>query len=324
MRLPAAWRRTLRTESLPALGASALCLAAGLACAQEPAWRAAIGPVHLSVASDSDGLSISKPGITGFWRWDSGARWHGLELQQQRYLQADQVREGRSVALIGQSIDAATWQGYGYKLGWSNGPTRAQLVADGFYNGRLGPGMQWGVFGTRDVVESMAGVRDGLSFNLAGASLEAQAAERLALVGAASVTRFSDGQDRRQLRLRGVWDLLPEQGITLQVLGRLQTGEREVAVRRYFNPGRLQEGQAVLGWRRRWEGWQFTARVGAGSQRVDGGSGVPVRTGEILLQSPLRSHGQHLRLRLGYSDTQGLSGPGYIYRSGDVSWVLPL
>ncbi len=304
--------------------ALALSLHAGMADAQDPPSRPAFGPLHLSVSSDSDGLSIRKPGVTGFWRWESGARWQGLELQQQRYMQAGQVQEGRSIALVGQSIDPTSWQGHGYKLGWSDGPARQQLVADGFYNGSLRPGLQWGVFGTRDVVESMAGVRDGLAFTLGGASLEAQATQGLALVGAASVTRFSDGQDRRQVRLRAVWDLLPEYGLTLQALGRLQWGERDVAVRRYFNPGTLQEGQAVLGWRRRWEGWQFTARLGAGSQQVNEGSATPMRTGELLVQSPLRSTGQSLRLRLGFSDTQGLSGPGYIYRSGDVSWVLPL
>lgn len=321
--------RLLRVASCTALAALACVPLGARAQASPPAAAAApnpstwaLGP-QWSQSSDSDGLSIRKPGATAYYRWDSSASWHGVEVQQQRYAQAGTTLEGRSLAAVGQSVDPATWLGYGYRLAWSDGPERGTWVGDAFKSGALGTQAQWSVFATRDRVESFKGLQAGLTFDLVGASVDYQLAQGLTLIGAASATRFSDAQDRQLLRLRAVWDLLPEQGINLQLHLKEQQGERDVAVRRYFNPGRLEEGLLVLGWRKRWEGWQLSARAGQGVQRVDRGDSTPMRTAEAQIQSPLRGN-QFFRLRFGWSETQGLDGPGYTYRSGDLSWVFRL
>ena len=322
-------RRRATPAALLALALSGLSAAGAQGQEAHPAQASVPAPSQWALSpqwwqsSDSDGLSIKKPGATAYYRWESGATWHGVEVQQQRYTQAGATLEGRSLAAVGQSVDPATWLGYGYRVAWSDGPERATWTGDGFWSGALGPRTQWGVFGTRDRVDSFKGLQAGLTFDLVGASLDHQLAPGLALTGAASATRFSDEQDRRQLRLRAVWDALPEQGITLQLHLKGQQGERDVAVRRYFNPGRLEEGQLVLGWRKRWEGWQLSARAGQGVQRVDRGDSTPMRTAEAQIQSPLRGN-QFFRLRFGWSETQGLDGPGYTYRSGDLSWVFRL
>ncbi len=285
-----------------------------------PQW--AVGPQWWQ-SSDSDGLSIRKPGATTYYRWESGATWHGVEVQQQRYTQGGATLEGRSLAAVGQSVDPATWLGYGYRVAWSDGPERGTWTGDGFWSGALGPRTQWSVFGTRDRVESFKGLQAGLTFDLVGASVDHQLGSRVNLTAATSYTHFSDEQERHQTRVRVVWDALPEYGVTLQLHLKGQIGERDVPVRRYFNPHELAEGQFVLGWRKRWEGWQLTTRAGTGGQIVDRGDVSPMRTAEAQLQSPLRGN-QFFKLRFGWSETQGLSGPGYTYRSGDLSWVFRL
>jgi hypothetical protein len=316
----------------------ALALATFLSCAfaaQAQDTRSAPAPVATPAAaawalgtqwwqsSDSDGLSIRKPAATAYYRWESGATWHGVEAQQARYAQGGTGLEGRSLAAVGQSVDPATWLGYGYRLAWSDGPTRGTWLGEGFWSGALGSRTQWSVFGTRDRVESFSALQAGLTFDLVGASVDHQLVPGLTLVGAATSTRFSDAQDRQQLRLRAVWDALPEQGLTVQLHLKAQQGESDVPVRRYFNPDRLEEAQWVLGWRKRWEGWQLTARAGSGMQRVNNGDSTTMRTAEAQVQSPLRGK-QFFKFRFGWSDTLGLGGPGYTYRSGDLSWVYPL
>ncbi len=281
----------------------------------------ALAPLQLSVSSDSDGLVIRKPSATVYRDWRSGSQWQGLEIQQQRYAQGSQKLDGRSIALVGQEVDPASGLGHGWRLGWSDGPYQQTAVADGYWSGAWTPRTQWGVFGTHDVVESIAALRDQVTYTLVGANIDHSPVDGLTLVAAGSATRFSDSQDRRQLRLRAIWDALPSQGITLQLHLKHQTGERDAPVRRYFNPGQLDEAQAVVGWRRRWEGWQFIARAGTGAQWVNEAATEPVRTAELQVQSPVRGQ-QFFKLRWGFSQTQGLSGPGYIYRSADLNWVF--
>jgi hypothetical protein len=306
----------------PAL--ATLMLVAGTAAgaqAPEATGGYAIAPLQWSASRDSDGLVIQKPGVSVYRNWRSSSQWEAVEWQAQRYAQNGQALRGRSLAWVGQAIDPATGLGHAYRVGWSDGPARSTVVADGAWNAALGPRTQWGLFGTHDAVESIAGLRDGVSYTLLGANLDHSPIDRLTLVAAGHATRFSDDQDRYQLRLRAIWDAWPAQGLTLQLHLRHQTGEGEAPVRRYFNPGQVDEVQAVLGWRRRWEGWQFTARAGAGAQWVDASAAEPVRIAELQLQSPVRAR-QAFKLRWGYSQAQGLSGPGYVYRSADLSWAF--
>jgi hypothetical protein len=137
-------------------------------------------------------------------------------------------------------------------------------------------------------------------------------------------TRFSDGQDRQQQRARAVWDALPDHGITLQWAYKHQLGDSNgVTTRTYFNPDRLDESMAVIGWRRRYEGWQWYARLGDGKQKVNDQESTPARMAELQFTSPVQGR-SYFKLRLGRSETVGLNGPGYVYRYADIQWIFPL
>lgn len=280
-----------------------------------PAW-------HQS--SDSDGLSIHKAVATAMPSYTGGLTWRGVEWQEQRYKQGDTSLSGHGVNYAEQNLDTFTGLGYSLKVGINQGPEKTTAIGDWNYNKALNAQLQWGVFASRDWVESIGALQQGIHYDLAGGNVDYQVHHRVTLVGALAQTRFSDGQARQQQRARAVWDAWPDQGITLQWAYKHQLGDSNgVTTRNYFNPDRLDESMGIMGWRRRFEGWQWYARVGEGRQKVNDDSSTPARLAELQVTSPAQGN-SYLKLRAGRSETVGLHGPGYVYRYLDVQWIWRL
>ena len=274
-------------------------------------------------SSDSDGLVINKWSAQILPVYQSGLDWKGIDLQQQRYRQRGAVREGQSINYSVQHTDAISGMGHSYKLGVSQGASQSLVTADLNWNQALTEQIQWGIYASRDWVESMSALEHNVHYDLIGGSLDYQLHPRITLVGALTHTRFSDEQDREQLRTRAVWDVWPEHGVTLQWSQKYQQGGKESAQRLYFNPKRLDEYMGFVGWRQRYEGWQIYTRLGYGQQHVINDPTTPSRLAELQLSSPANGT-SFFKLRTGHSETFGLNGPGYVYRYIDVQWIVRL
>lgn len=279
-----------------------------------PAW---------SRSSDSDGLVIQKSSVGVLPTYTSGLAWHGVEWQQQRYAQNGNTLTGQGIHYTAQAIDAVSGMGYTYKVGVNQGPYQSLVTGEMSWNQAYNPQLSWGLFASRDWVESMRALENKVHYDLMGANVDYHPHPRVTLIGAFSLTRFSDHQDRQQQRARIVWDAWPDQGITLQASQKHQLGEKDVLNRLYFNPERLDETMGLLGWRRRYQGWQWYARVGRGQQKINGENSTPARMAEIQLSSPVQGH-SFLKFRAGENETYGLNGPGYVYRYVDVQWIWRL
>ncbi len=279
-----------------------------------PAW---------SRSSDSDGLIINKWFAGALPAYGSGMSWRGVEWQQQRYEQNGQQLSGNGVNYTVQETDVTTGLGYNYKIGINQGPHQTLVTGDWSWNKAFTPQLQWGLFASRDWVESMAALQNNVHYELLGGNIDYQVHPRLTLIGSVAQTHFSDGQSRQQQRTRVVFDAWPEQGITLQASHKHQIGEKDATVRRYFNPEQLDETMGFVGWRRRFEGWQWYARAGSGRQHVVNEASTPARLAELQISSPVRGN-SYFRLRTGESETRGINGPGYVYRYFDVQWIWRL
>jgi len=307
--------RITRLSVLLALSLSASAVAADTLWAVSPAW---------SQSSDSDGLSIHKAFAAALPSYSNGLKWQGMELQTQRYQQNGNTLSGHGVNYTAQDLDALTGMGYSLKIGANQGPTQTTAIGEWNYNQAYNAQLHWGVFASRDWVESMNALQQGTHYDLVGGNVDYQLHPRLTMVGSLAQTHFSDGQDRQQQRARAVWDAWPDQGITLQWAYKHQLGDANGATsNNYFNPDRLNESMALIGWRRRFEGWQWYARLGEGHQAVNQDAHTPARLAELQLTSPV--HGRsYFKVRAGRSETVGLNGPGYVYRYLDAQWIWPL
>jgi hypothetical protein len=299
--------------TLTALALSTHAWAADNTWAISPAW---------SQSSDSDGLSIRKAFATAMPSYANGLKWQGVELQEQRYTQNATALSGHGVNYTEQNLDALTGLGNSFKVGVNQGPEKTTVIGDWSYNQAHNKQLNWGVFASRDWVESIGALQQGIHYDLAGGNVDYLVHPRVTLVGSLAHTRFSDGHDRQQQRVRAVWDALPDQGITLQWAYKHQIGET-VSNPNYFNPDRLNESMGLIGWRRRYEGWQWYARLGEGRQKVNSDERTPSRLAELQLSSPLHDN-SYFKLRVGRTETVGLNGPGYVYKYIDAQWIWRL
>ncbi len=298
-----------------AWGMNTSAIAAENTCAVAPAW---------SQSSDSDGLTIRKAFAAALPSYSSGLKWQGVELQEQRYQQNANTLSGHGVNYTAQDLDALTGLGYSLKVGLNQGPNKTTAIGEWNYNRAYNTQLHWGVFASRDWVESINALQQGIHYDLVGGNVDYQLHPRVTVVGSLVQTHFSDGQDRQQQRARAVWDAWPDQGITLQWAYKHQLGDANgAASANYFNPDRLNESMGLIGWRRRYEGWQWYVRVGEGRQTLNYDGSSPARLAELQLTSPV--HGSsYFKLRLGRSETVGINGPGYVYRYLDTQWIWPL
>ncbi len=301
-----------------ALAALAL-LNLGNVYAADNAW--AIAPAW-SQSNDSDDLHVRKAFATALPSYTNGLKWQGVEWQEQRYQQNNTILSGHGVNYTSQDIDALTGLGQSLKVGVNQGPEKTTLIGDWSYNQAHNKQLNWGVFASRDWVESIGALQQGIHYDLVGGNVDYQVHPRVTLVGSLAQTHFSDGHDRQQQRARAVWDALPDQGITLQWAYKHQLGET-VNSPNYFNPDRLNESMGMIGWRRRYEGWQWYARLGEGRQKVNNDAHTPARLAELQLSSPVQGN-SYFKLRVGRTETVGLNGPGYVYKYFDAQWIWRL
>jgi hypothetical protein len=276
----------------------------------------------LHTSSDSDDMRITKIGGGLLYRYTHAQHYTGLVWEHQRFSQTGKAAlNGQNLSWITQHIDPATALGYQLKAGYSPRPTRSLFTFDGSLAYALSPSTRVEWFASRDRVDSMDALQNGTHYTLAGSALDYTLHPRLTAVASLAHTQFSDSTHRNQLRLRLIWDAIPQHGITLQLLHKNQWGDESSTG--YFNPDRLLEHMAAIGWRHRINGWLVAARVSAGQQKVNQASWEPARLSELQLTSPPSPNGQ-LKLRLGEQKNWDVSGPNYRYRSLDLQWVMPL
>lgn len=267
-------------------------------------------------------MRITKAGGGVLYRFTHPQHYTGLVWEHQRFEQTGQAGlNGQVLSWVTQRIDPATALGYQLKAGHSTAPTRSLLTFEGSWAYALSPQSRLEWFTARDRVDSMAALRAGTHYTLVGGALDYTLHPRLTGVASWAHTQFSDSKNLGQLRLRLIWDALPAHGITLQALHRNQWGEDDSPT--YFNPKRLQEHMAAVGWRHRIDGWLIAARISVGQQQVNHVPWQTARLSELQLTSPPSPRGQ-LKLRLGEQKNWDLSGPNYRYRSLDLQWVKPL
>ena len=308
------------TPMRPSACAVLLALASVAACAQSPTAPEAPATRGMAaslpdvfVSSDSEGFTTRKVGLGLYPRYEHGDRHTGLQVQRTTYSQSGWRAQGEAISLVHRAVNPRNALGYQVKVGIDQLDSRQLLTLDGSYHLALNDKTTAEFLAHRERVETQSALDEGLSMTSGGVGLWHQVNDRLNAGGILQVMRFSDGNTRTQVRLRGVYDLLPEHGLTAQLRYRGYRASDTQVTRRYFNPGEFEEVMAAVGMRRQVAGWVVRGTLGLGRQRVDTDGSSPTQLAELSVTSPIAGP-VFWRARAGYSRASGLQGPDYRYR----------
>ena len=322
--------RIQRPASMIAVGCALMSLSvfqAAFASDEAPAGvstqrQRAVQP-EFQFSNDTDQFELSKLRLSFLPAYSDGWNYWRVSSQASRFRQDGWQAQGRQ---IGVGLKRTSPSGVGFESNlYLNDVANHQSVST---DNRLG----WQVSRSslaeislvRDVVESKAGLLSGRYYLAVAGNLETQWSRDWSTVGQLTKTRFSDGNDRLGAKVKLIYDLVPDYGITTQLWYKNYRDDDLVRSNgAYFNPSRYQETLAVLGMRRALDQFILKGRLGAGTQRVQETGASRSQFADLVLES---RPGQRIYFRtiLGYKLSAGVNAEDYRYRYMMQELVIPL
>ncbi len=323
--------RFTKTLSLPRHGAAPAAaraalfgMAAALFALAPPAMadgKAAGGGLYYS--TDSEGFSsrrLSADGLALYSHLDSKV---GLRYTDYDFSKASWSRRGQQLRLVANQFDRKTLDGWSVESGLFRAANKDLWTLDATWRQTLAPGRSYELFATRDFVETANAIDKGVSYDFAGASFDYLWAPQWTTVGLAGVQNFSDGNQRRHLRGRLIFQPSLDLGLTTQLRYRWYDSSKTDVGGAYFNPSSYQETMLAAGWRQRVGDWRNALTAGIGRQRI---ASNPETTTRLLEASAEKQVDRYaLRLRAGYMHSASLAAadPNYWYRYLAVDLLVP-
>lgn len=274
---------------------------------------------------DADGFSATRFAAGYLPAYRSPHDHWGVAAANDHYAQDGWSRDGQRLLGRYRALDAATGAGVAIDAGAARVADRTRFVADATWSFRPAPATGIELIGARDWVDTRRAIDDGITNDFVGASLEQGFGDRFTAIALAAHQRFADGNSRNHVRARVIYALVPEQGVSVQLRHRRYTADDTTVPRRYFNPARYQETQAVVALRRRIGArWIVNGHVGGGRETIDRADRKGTAAAELRLEGPL-ANGWHLGLRAQYlRSAGGIEGIDYWYSAFGATLTVPL
>ncbi|MEO0317429.1 MAG: hypothetical protein RL404_1106 [Pseudomonadota bacterium] len=316
-------RRRKPQTPLLAVSLPALVLAAALPATAAAEGLRAAGGGGLYYSTDSEGFSSRRWSIDGMARYQHLDDKLGVRYTNYEFSKPGWSRSGQQLRLVANQFDRKTLEGWSVESGMFQAASKDLFTLDATWRKALAPGRSYELFLNRDFVETATAIDNGVSYDFAGAAIDYQWAPKWTTVGLAGVQNFSDGNQRRHLRGRLIYQPSLDIGLTTQLRYRWYDSSKTDVGGAYFNPSRYDEIMLAVGWRQRINNWRTAVTAGVGQQRIDAGSATTTRLAEASAERQM--DGYALRLRAGYTHAASLaaSDPNYWYRFAAIDLLIP-
>ncbi len=302
--------------------ATALLLAglSGLAQAQEFG-----GLANVTGETDADNFSVLRLRAGGLFEYQSPWKYLGVAAQQNLYSQSGWNQHATGVLGLWRDQARDTLAGINAEAGIVQVAGHTRPIGD--VDWRLQPSSTTGVelLAAAGLVETQPAIDQGIGYTFWGASVEQTLADRLTLIALAAYQPFTDGNDRRHLRARLIWDALPEQGINLQLRWRQYSDSSTDVGRAYFDPERYDQWMGMVGFHKRVSGWTTTGALGAGEEYIRNGGTTtqPTYLAELRTEGPLAGDAR-LAVQVNYNRSAGFSNStDYWWGQLSVTVIVP-
>lgn len=276
-------------------------------------WRQAILIPSFFGMSDSEGFNTARY-LTGLLPlYEHGDRYTGVEYLRNQFSQNGWRSSANETRLITKAINPRSALGYNLNIGYNRENSFGLLTTDSQYSFSISDSTRAEIMVNRDRVETQNAINNNIYYTLTGASLEYKPFERVTLIGMGGDMFFSDTNTRAFMRLKAIYDLVPDYGVTAQLRYRQYHDSNVNVTNNYFNPGNYYEGMFALGIRKRISGWILNGTAGLGQQGINNQSTTTTQLLEFGATSPI-SGNLFFRSRLGYGKSAGFLGPDYSYQ----------
>jgi hypothetical protein len=301
-----------------------LCAAIVIAaCTFCPAQAQTAGLSELSSTSDSDGFDALRLRAAALFDYKSQFDYAGVAAQTTHYGRHDWNRDAPAVLVLWRKQDRDTLAGTIAEAGVVRVAGHTRLIGDATWSLRPSPRTGIEFLAASDVVETEPALERGIAHAFYAISGERELTPRLTLIALAGDQRFTDGNERRHLRGRLIWMLVPTHGISAQVRFRRYRSNQTDAGGAYFNPDRYQQWDVALAMRKRTGRWIVSATLAAGQETID----------DALIQSTffagVRAEGRlgaraHVVLYASYNRSAGFTETEDAwFRVAGISLVVP-
>lgn len=276
-------------------------------------WRQAVLIPSFFGMSDSEGFNTTRYRTGVMPLYEHGDRYTSVEYLRNHFSQNGWQSSANEARVVTKAINPRSALGYNLSLGYNRENNFGLLTTDSQYGFSLGDSIRAEVMVNRDRVETQNAISSNIYYTLTGASLEYKPFERVTLVGMGGDMFFSDTNTRAFMRLKAIYDLIPEYGVTAQLRYRQYHDSNVNVTNNYFNPENYYEGMFALGIRKGIHGWMLNGTAGVGQQGINNQSTTTTELLEFGATSPI-SGNLFFRSRLGYGKSAGFLGPDYSYQ----------
>lgn len=165
----------------------------------------------------------------------------------------------------------------------------------------------------RDRVEVQPSLVNHVLASQYNVSIEHKVAHPVSVQFGVGETRYTDGNHRPLAKFKATYDVLPVQGLSLQLRSRYFKNTDTAVSSGYFNPYRFVENLGVVELNRQVADWSLSASLGQGRQAGGDDAKTRAQMVEFSATSPITRR-VFVRAKAGYFRSLGYNGPDFIYR----------
>jgi hypothetical protein len=255
--------------------------------------------------------------------YESPYKYYGVAAQETFYSQHGWSDNVTGVVGIWRDQQPDTLAGINVEAGAVQVAGHTRPIGDATWSIRPSAETGFEFIGAGGLVDTQAGITQGVGYTFWAASVEQQLVPRLDAIALVGYQPFTDGNDRVHFRARLIWDALPDDGINLQVRWRQYTSSKSDVGGVYFNPDRYEQWLAGVGFRRRFGGWVWRGTLAGGQQYISGTGTQPSALADLNGEGPLAGN-VRLGLNVLYTRAIGFSAtPNYWYGLVMATLIVP-
>ena len=281
---------------------------------EDSSSKQAISIPNVYIASDSEGFSTYKYNAGYVPLYEHGEKYSGISYGHNYFTQNDWSSSAEVYTLFTKAINPRTGLGYIANIGYNLQKGHQLVTTDSSYGFRITDATKGEVFVARDSIETQNALNNGIYYTFPGASIEQQILKRLAAIAMVGTMYISDTNTRPTVKVKLIYDLVPEYGVTAQLRYRQFHNTNTSVPNNYFNPSTYNETMIAFGMRKRISGWIVSGTVGVGRQNISQDPTTTTQLYELGITSPVTSKDYYFKTRMGYGKSAGFSGPNYFYR----------